>query len=102
VQVGGLAGGQGGYRTVLNGKCFHGVGDRLFPTYGNTSDKTVLLKGHGNEPVFLMFLHKPVRHGDLTLLFEPFRLINCDSKLLPWPIFCQIVPLKAWLSCLKF
>ncbi len=26
----------------------------------------------------------------------------CDSKLLPWPIFCQIGPLKAWFSCLKF
>jgi len=27
-------------RTVPNGKCFHEVGDRLFPTYGNTSDGT--------------------------------------------------------------
>jgi hypothetical protein len=26
----------------------------------------------------------------------------CDSKLLPWPIFCQIGPLKARFSCLKF
>jgi hypothetical protein len=39
------------------------------------------LKGHGNEVDFLGF---------------------CDSKLLPWPIFCQIGPLKAWFSCLKF
>jgi hypothetical protein len=29
---------------LLNGKCFHGVGDRLFPTYGNTSDKNVLIR----------------------------------------------------------
>jgi hypothetical protein len=48
-----------------------------------------------------MFLHKPVRHGSLTLLFEPFRLINCDSKLLPWPIFCQIGPLKAVVKLFK-
>ncbi len=33
----------------------------------------VILKGHGSEPVFPMFLQKPVRHGSLTLLFEPFR-----------------------------
>ncbi len=32
-----------------------------------------ILKGHGNEPVFPTFLHKSVRHGSLTLLFEPFR-----------------------------
>ncbi len=32
-----------------------------------------ILKGHGNEPVFPTFLHKLVRHGSLTLLFEPFR-----------------------------
>jgi hypothetical protein len=30
------------------------------------------LKGHGYEPVFPMFLHKPVRHGSLTLIGEPF------------------------------
>ena len=86
-----------------------------------------------------MFLHKPVRHGSLTLPFEPFRfwlrilgdirnqkmtprigesgsrqdclelpffqtfrLFNCDSKLHPWPIFCQICTFKAWFSHLKF
>jgi hypothetical protein len=27
-------------RTVPNGKCFHEVGDRLFPTYGNTSENS--------------------------------------------------------------
>jgi hypothetical protein len=96
------------------------------------------LKGHGNEPVFPTFLHKPVRHGFLTIPIEPFRfwlqilgdirnrkttpsigesgsrqdclelpffqtfrLINCDSKFHPWPIFCQIVLLKAWFNRLK-
>jgi hypothetical protein len=29
--------------TVWSGKCFHEVGDRLFPTYGNTSE-TVLIR----------------------------------------------------------
>jgi hypothetical protein len=33
------------------------------------------LKGHGNEPNFPRFLHKSVRHGSLTLPFEPFRLL---------------------------
>ena len=26
----------------------------------------------------------------------------CRTCSLPWPIFCQIGPLKAWFSCLKF
>jgi hypothetical protein len=26
--------------TVWSGKCFHEVGDRLFPTYGNTSENS--------------------------------------------------------------
>ncbi len=34
------------------------------------------LKGHGNEPNFPRFLHKLVRHGSLTLPFEPFRLLR--------------------------
>ncbi len=32
-----------------------------------------LLKGHGNEPDFLGFLQKSVRHRFLNLNFEPFR-----------------------------
>ena len=28
--------------TVWSGKCFHEVGDRLFPTYGNTSENKEL------------------------------------------------------------
>ncbi len=32
-----------------------------------------LFKGHGNEPVFPMFLHKSVWHGSLTVPFDPFR-----------------------------
>ncbi len=36
-------------------------------------DILVHLKGHGNEPVFPMFLHKSVRHESLTVPFEPFR-----------------------------
>jgi len=31
------------------------------------------LKGHGNEPDFPTFLHKPVQHGSLTIPIEPFR-----------------------------
>jgi hypothetical protein len=34
--------------------------------------------------------------------FQTFRLINCDSKLHPWHIFCQICHLKAWCNRLKF
>ncbi len=34
---------------------------------------SVCLKGHGNEPDFLRFLHKSVRHRSLELHFEPFR-----------------------------
>jgi hypothetical protein len=33
----------------------------------------LILKGHGNEPVFPTFLHKSVRHGSLTVLLEPFQ-----------------------------
>jgi hypothetical protein len=33
------------------------------------------LKGHGNEADFLGVLRKPVRHGSLTLRFEPFRVL---------------------------
>jgi hypothetical protein len=32
-----------------------------------------VLKGHGNEADFPMFLHKSVRHWSLTLHFEPYR-----------------------------
>ncbi len=31
------------------------------------------LKGHGNEPVFSMFLHKSLWPRSLTLPFKPFR-----------------------------
>jgi hypothetical protein len=31
------------------------------------------LKGHGNEPVFPMFLHKSLWPRSLTLPFKPFR-----------------------------
>jgi hypothetical protein len=33
----------------------------------------LLLKGHGNEPVFPMFLHKSLWPRSLTLPFKPFR-----------------------------
>jgi hypothetical protein len=48
----------------------------LFPEFLVTkfrSQSQPYLKGHGNEPVFPMFLHKSVRHGSLTVPFEPFR-----------------------------
>jgi hypothetical protein len=32
-----------------------------------------MLKGHGNEPNFLSFLHKSLWPRSLTLHFEPFR-----------------------------
>ncbi len=37
-----------------------------------SQDLDYCLKEHGNEADFLGFLHKPVRHRSLTLLFEPF------------------------------
>jgi hypothetical protein len=30
--------------------------------------------------------------------FQTIKLFNCDCKLHPWLIFCQIGPLKAWIS----
>jgi hypothetical protein len=35
--------------------------------------KTICLKGHGNEQVFSIFLHKSLLPRSLTLPFEPFR-----------------------------
>ncbi len=35
----------------------------------------IRLKGHGNEADFLGFLQKSVRHGFLTVNFEPFRFV---------------------------
>ncbi len=37
------------------------------------SKKKLPLKGHGNEPVFPMFLHKSLWPRSLTLPFKPFR-----------------------------
>jgi hypothetical protein len=39
----------------------------------NTLLLPVSLKGHGNEPVFSMFLLESLWHRSLTLSFKPFR-----------------------------